>query len=172
MSLFLQSISFGIAVLFILLGLAGVIIPLLPGSLLIWLTVALYALAERANGLTAIDPVTFVVVTLIALITGLSDFWLPLLGAKVSGSSKRALLFGVIGSIIGTFVLPLLGSIAGYAIGILLGEYQKYGDWEKALRAGAGGLAGWGIATLLQLGGGLLILIIFVWQVIAFQSGL
>lgn len=81
MDLFLQSLFFGIAVVFLLVGLAGVIIPLLPGSLLIWLTVAVYAVAERLNGFAAIDPLTFVVITLIALVTGLSDLWLPLLGA-------------------------------------------------------------------------------------------
>ncbi|MFW6183550.1 MAG: DUF456 domain-containing protein [Chloroflexota bacterium] len=170
MTTILQSISFGIAVVFMLVGLAGVIIPLMPGSLLIWLTVVVYAVAERANGFAAIDPLTLIVITLIALVTGLSDLWLPLVGARVSGSSWRALVFGVVGGILGTFILPLVGSIAGYALGILLGEYQKYGDWDKALKAGAGGLAGWGIATALQLGGGLLILIIFVWQVLAFQG--
>lgn len=170
MSLLLQSISFGVAVLFILIGLAGVLIPLLPGSLLIWLTVIIYAVVERANGFAALDPVTLVFITLIALVTGLSDLWLPLLGAKVTGSSKRALLFGVIGAIIGTFIAPLIGSIIGYAVGILIGEYQKYGDWDKALRASAGGLAGVGVATVLQLGGGILILIIFVWQVLAYQG--
>lgn len=172
MDLILQSLIFGIAVVFILVGLVGVVIPLLPGTLLVWLTVALYTVAERLNGFATIDPVTFVVITLIALVTGLSDLWLPLIGAKVSGSSFRSLMFGVIGAIIGTFVLPipLLGSIIGYAVGILAGEYQRYGDWNRALRAGLGGVAGWGIATVIQLGGSLLILIIFVWQVLAYQG--
>lgn len=168
MSLFLQSVAFGVAVFFMLLGLVGVLIPLLPGSLLIWLTVVLYALVERLNGYAAIDPLTLVAITLISLVTGLADLWLPLLGGKVSGSSTRALLFGVAGAIIGTFLLPLLGSIIGYAVGILLGEYQKHRNWDRALRAGAGGLAGWGIGTATQMGGGLLVIIIFIWQVLTF----
>jgi uncharacterized protein YqgC (DUF456 family) len=166
----LQSLVFGLAVLFLLLGLVGVVVPLIPGSLLIWLTVLLYTLFERfISGSGAIDPITFTVITIIALVTGLADFWMPLLGARVSGSSRRALLFGFVGAIIGTFFFPLVGSIVGYAAGILLGEYQKYGEWERALRAGVGGLAGWGVATALQLGGALLIVIIFVWQVLAYQ---
>lgn len=170
MDLVLQSLFFGVAVVFILVGLVGVVVPLLPGSLLIWITVAVYTAAERWNGFAAIDGVTFVVITLIALVTGLSDLWLPLLGAKVTGSSLRSMIYGVVGGIIGTFIIPLLGSIIGYVAGILISEYRRYGDWDKALRAGWGGLAGWGIATALQLGGGLLILIIFVWQVLAYQS--
>ena len=170
MDLILQSIFFGVAVVFLLVGLAGVVVPLLPGTLLLWLTVAVYAVAERLNGFAAIDPVTFAVITLIALVTGLSDLWLPLLGAKVTGSSPRSLVYGVAGGILGTFVIPLLGSIIGYVVGILVGEYRRYGDWNKALRAGWGGLAGWGIATIIQLGGGLIILILFVWQVLAYQA--
>jgi uncharacterized protein YqgC (DUF456 family) len=167
-----QALGFGLAVFFILLGLAGVIIPMIPGTLLIWLSVGAYALLERANDLAAIDPLTFAVITVIALVTGTADLWLPLLGAKASGSSRRALVFGVVGALLGTFLIPipLLGTVIGYAAGVLLGEYHKHRDWDRAVRAGAGGLAGWGIATILQLGGGLLILLIFVWQVLAYAG--
>lgn len=170
MDLIIQSIIFGLAVVFMLAGLVGVVIPLLPGTLLLWLTVAVYAIVERLNGFGAIDLVTFFILTLIALVTGLADIWLPLLGAKVSGSTPRSMLYGAAGAILGTFVLPLLGSIIGYVVGILIGEYRRLGDWEKARRAALGGAVGWGIATVIQLGGGLMILIIFVWQVLAYQG--
>lgn len=172
MTILSQSLSFGLAVFFMLVGLVGVVIPMLPGTLLIWLTVLLYAILERANGFAAIDPLTFIVISLIAIVTGLADLWLPLVGAKASGSSRRALVFGALGALAGTFLIPipLLGTVIGYAAGILLGEYHKHRDWDRALRAGAGGVAGWGIATVLQLGGGLLILLLFVWQVLVYTG--
>lgn len=163
MSVFLDSLSFGLAVVFIVIGLVGTVVPLLPGILLIWLTILVYAIL---TGFTAVTPLGFTVLTLIALVTGTSDLWMSLLGARTGGASRRALLFGIAGAIIGTFVLPLFGTIIGYALGVLLGEYQKRGDWDAALRAGLSGLAGWGIATAIQLGGGLLMLAIFVWQVL------
>jgi uncharacterized protein YqgC (DUF456 family) len=49
--------------------------------------------------------------------------------------------------------------------GILLAEYQKRQDWNLALRASLGGLAGYGIASLIQFGGGLLMIFVFVWQI-------
>ena len=169
----LQTISFGIAVLFILVGLVGVILPVLPGILLVWLSVFFYFLVERALDYTAVDALTFGVITALALVAGTSEVWLPLLGARQRGSSKRAMVAGLLGALIGTFALPipLIGTIAGYAAGVLLGEYQKHGDWDKALRADAGGLAGWGIATVLQLVTGFVILLIFIWQVVAFHQG-
>lgn len=172
MIILMQSLSFGLAIFFILLGLAGVIVPMIPGTFLIWLTVLVYGVFERANGYAAIDPLTFIVITVIALVTGLADIWLPLVGAKASGSSKRALVFGALGALAGTFIIPipLLGTVLGYAGGILLGEYHKHRDWERALRAGAGGIAGWGVATVLQVGGGVLILLLFAWQVLAYAG--
>lgn len=168
MPVLLQSLSFGLAVFFIFVGIAGVLIPIVPGTLLIWLTVVVYAIVERINGFAAVDWVTLSVVTLIALVTGLAEFWLPLLGAKVHGSSRRAILFGVAGGIIGTFAFPLLGTIIGYAIGVLLGEFHKLRDWDKALRASLNAVASWGVAAAMQLGGGFLILLIFIWQVLIY----
>lgn len=163
MSGFLDSLSSGLALVFIVIGLIGTVIPLLPGTLLIWLTILVYAIL---TGFTTVTPLGFAIHTLIALVTGTSDLWMSLLGAKRGGASKRAILFGIAGAIVGTFVIPLFGTIIGYALGILLGEYQKRGDWDSALRAGLSGLAGWGIATVVQLGGGLLMLAIFIWQVL------
>lgn len=162
----LESVTFGLVVAFMIMGLIGVIVPLLPGTLLIWLGVLIYVLD---TGFTTVTLPTFILLTVIALVTGTADLWLPLLGARTGGASWRALLFGTLGAILGTFFIPipLLGTLAGYALGILLGEYQKRGDWEAAVKASLGGLAGWGIATGVQLGGGLLMLFIFVWQVLA-----
>ncbi len=149
---------------FIVLGLIGIAVPMIPGTLLIWIAILIYAII---NGMSSVGVLSFIIITVIALVTGTADLWMPLLGAKSGGASKRALLFGVIGSIIGTFIAPLIGTIIGYALGILLGEYQKRGAWNEALKAGMGGLAGWGIATAIQLGGGVLMLVIFVWQVLS-----
>jgi uncharacterized protein YqgC (DUF456 family) len=171
LSTLLQALAFGAAVAFILVGLIGVVIPILPGILLIWLTVLAYAIVE---GFDSIDWVTFVVITLIALVVGTADIWMALFGSKTGGASFLSMVYGVVGAIIGFFVLgaiaPLVGSlfggILGYSAGVLLGQYQKQRDWKLALKASLGGLAGWGIATILQLGGGLLILVLFVWQVL------
>lgn len=164
MSLFFESITIGLTVTFIVLGLIGIIVPLIPGTLLIWLAILVYA---GVTGFTTVTPLSFAILTLIALVTGTADFWLPLLGAKTGGASLRTILLGVVGAIIGSFVAPLLGTVVGYALGILLGEYVQRNDWNAAVKASLGGVAGWGIATAVQLGGGLLMLVIFVWQAFA-----
>ncbi|RMG90682.1 MAG: DUF456 domain-containing protein [Chloroflexi bacterium] len=164
MSLLLDSLTFGAVIALMVVGLIGVIVPIIPGMLLVWLAALFYVLV---SGFTAVSPLTFILITLISLCAGTSDFWLPLLGAKQSGASRQSLIFGIIGGILGTFILPLFGTIIGYALGILLGEYLARRNWQAALKASFTGLAGWGIATAIQLGGSLLIIILFTADVLA-----
>lgn len=157
-----EAFSLGIIILILLFGLVGTLIPIIPGVLLMWLTVFLYAWVD---GFTAVSTPSFILISLIALITGTADLWLTLFGAKKGGANVKSMLIGTLGAIAGSFVLPIVGTIAGYVAGLLLGEYWQHGDWEIAKRAGLGGLAGWGIATIIQFIGGIFILILFLWQV-------
>jgi uncharacterized protein len=159
---FLESIALVLIILSLIVGLVGTLIPLLPGSLLMWLAILFYGLLYGFETLTWGG---FALISLIALVTGTADIWLTMIGAKKGGASRRSQLFGLLGAIIGTFIVPLLGTIIGYMAGVLLAEYQKRQDWDLALRASLGGLAGYGIASLIQFSGGLLMIFIFVWQI-------
>ncbi|MCA9933882.1 MAG: DUF456 domain-containing protein [Ardenticatenaceae bacterium] len=165
MSIVFEAITFGVIVAFIVVGIIGTAVPIIPGTLLIWMGTAVYAwhVGFDTFGLTY-----FLLLSLIAIVTGTADLWLPLISSKAGGASGRAILFGTIGAIVGTFVLPIpiVGTIVGYIGGLLLGEYQKHGDWELAKKAGLRGLAGWGLATAVQFGGGILMLLIFVIRVL------
>lgn len=167
MDLIIDSLAFGLAVGLIVLGLIGTIVPAIPGPFLIWVTMFVYAWIDKFE---AIDPAWMVVLTLIFIVIALADIWMSMLGAKVAGTSRRAMVYGVIGGIVGFFVFNFFGAIAGYALGVLLGQYQIYRDWRMAIKASIGGLAGIATSTLVQFGGGILMLIIFVWQVLAFRA--
>jgi uncharacterized protein YqgC (DUF456 family) len=172
LQLIFEALIFGFAVGFMIVGLVGIVVPILPGTLLIWLTVLIYAVID---GFETVGWVGFIIITIIALVTGTADLWLPVLGAKSAGAAKRAMVFGLAGGVIGFFLLgglipilgSLLGSVLGYAAGVLLGQYHKYRDWNLALRAGLGSMAGWGIGTAIQFGGGLLIVALFILQVLS-----
>lgn len=158
-----EAVSVGVVIFLLLLGLVGTVIPIIPGVLLMWLTVFIYSLAD---GFTAVSMPAFLVISVIAVITGTSDLWLTLFGAKKGGASIKSMLIGTAGAIAGSFIFPLVGTIVGYIAGLLLGEYWQHGDWELAKKAGLGGLAGWGVATIIQFIGGIFIFVIFLWQVL------
>ena len=158
-----EAVSVGFVIFLLLLSLIGTIIPIIPGVLLMWVIVFIYAWVD---GFTAVSTASFIIISLIALITGTSDIWLTLFGAKKGGASVKSMLIGTVGAVIGSFIFPIIGTIAGYIAGLLLGEYWQHGDWEIAKKAGIGGLTGWGVATIIQFIGGLFIFVIFLWQVI------
>lgn len=159
-----SALGFGIAILFMIVGLVGVIIPVLPGTVLIWLVVVLYGLVA---GIESMGWGAFIILNIIGLFAGTADLWLPFFGAKATGASKRSMFLGAIGLIVGTMIMPLIGTVVGYGLGILLGEYQKQQDWNKAIHAALGGLAGWGVATIIQFGGGLVMIVIFAYTVLS-----
>jgi uncharacterized protein YqgC (DUF456 family) len=158
-----EAVSVGFVIFLLLLSLVGTLIPIIPGVLLMWVIVFIYALVD---GFSAVSTASVIVISLIALVTGTSDIWLTLFGAKKGGASVKSMLIGTAGAVVGSFVFPIVGTIAGYIAGLLLGEYWQHGDWEIAKKAGFGGLAGWGIATVIQFIGGIFIFVIFLWQVI------
>lgn len=159
MELFVQSLLFGLTVVGILVGLIGILVPVLPGPLLIFLSIFGYAYYTQWQ-----DPQLWVTVVLLAtvVVTGTSEWWLPYFGAAKVGESKRASVYGFVGGVVGMFFGFIFGSIAGYALGVLLGTYQKHGDMQKALKASVAGVAGQGTAMVVQFAGGATVLFFFV----------
>ncbi|MGB1250629.1 MAG: DUF456 domain-containing protein [Candidatus Promineifilaceae bacterium] len=155
----LNALLFGFAVVLLIVGLVGTVVPILPGSVLMLFTVLFYGYSHQWQ-----EPSVWitVVMVLILLSSGSADIWLPSLGIKTGGSSWLITILGMVGGIIGTFYGPFVGSILGYAIGVLLGSLYKYGDVRLALRTSLFGVAGQGAASVVQFAGGVVVLIIFV----------
>ncbi len=151
-----------------LIGLAGTVLPALPGVGLIWAAVLIYALAE---GFADLTPVAFAVITLLAALGIASDFLLTQAGSRAAGASWRALAAGIalgaLGFLFGLFVGGI-GAVPTAIIGMLLGifivEYRRRRDWAAALKAGGGWLAGCLASRGLQFLLGLVMIAIFVWQ--------
>ena len=104
---------------------------------------------------------------LIALVTGTANIWLAAVGAKTTGASWRTLVVGFIGAIAGTFLIPipLLGTILGYAGGLILAEYVRLNQWRPALKAAFGGVVGWGVSTAVELIGAVMMILLVATQV-------
>lgn len=157
-----ESVGLGVIILFMFLGLIGSFLPLMPGPLLVWLAALVYSVATH---FTVVGPASFACISLIALVAVTADLWMSYLGAKALGAGSKTILWGAAGALLGFLLLNLFGALLGYALGILVCERRIRGDWRLALKASLGGLAGWGLATVVQAAGSLLIIVIFIWQV-------
>ena len=147
------------------IGLLGTILPVIPGLIIVWLASLYYAAV--VVGFDTFSPWIFALLTVIALVAGTSNIWLAALGAKTTGASWRTLGVGFIGSIAGTFLLPipLVGTIVGYAAGLVLSEYVRQGELRPAVKAAFGGMVGWGISTVVEFVGGVLMILLVATQV-------
>ncbi len=138
---------YALGALALLAGLAGVVLPVLPGSLLLFGGAVLVAWAE---GFTRVGWPTLVVAGLLAAAIWAVDWLASALGAKVSGASKWAVAGATVGLLVGMFFGPA-GILLGPAVGAVVLEYWKDPDFEKALKAGAGTFVGFLVGSVVKV---------------------
>jgi uncharacterized protein YqgC (DUF456 family) len=131
----------------LLAGLAGLILPVLPGALLMYAGVVLVAWAGRFE---QVGWPTLVATGLLAAAIWAVDFLASALGAKVSGASRWAVVGASLGLLVGLFLGPV-GLILGPAMGAMALEYFKDPDFERALKAGAGTLVGFLVGSVVKV---------------------
>jgi uncharacterized protein YqgC (DUF456 family) len=158
-----NTIALVAAALIMLVGLIGTVLPVIPGTLLVFVGAFLYALVE---GFHIVGWPTLAVLGLLTLVATTADIWASSVGAKMGGASGWSVVLGLFGGLAGFVFLSLPGAILGALLAVVLTEIARQDDWKQALKAGSGWIIGWALSTLLQLGIGLTMVAIFVWQII------
>jgi uncharacterized protein YqgC (DUF456 family) len=138
-----------VAAVLVLVGLAGVLLPALPGLPLVF---AGLLLAAWAGGFEQIHVATVVVLGLLTLLSFAVDFWATAHGARRVGASRKALVGAVLGTFAGLFVFPPFGLFAGPFVGALLGELLHGRELRQAAKVGFGTWLGIVLAVVLKLG--------------------
>jgi len=160
--------TFLLALLVMLIGLAGTVLPGVPGLGLIWIAGLIYAIAER---FATMDPLSFTAFTLIAVLGMTADYLLGQAVGRAAGASWQALAAGMAGGAIG-FVLGLFvggigampAGLIGTLLGILVVEYRRRKDLFGATKASGGWLLGCLIGRGIQVALGLVMIALFAWQ--------
>jgi uncharacterized protein YqgC (DUF456 family) len=128
-------------------GVAGLVLPVLPGAVL--LVLGVIALAWAGDfvilgwGTVAFAGLMWLAITAV-------DGAASILGAKAFGASKWAVLGSAVGLLVGLF-LGLPGIILGPAVGALVFEYAKDPNFERALKAGLGTFVGFVVGSVLKV---------------------
>ena len=144
----IESLYYALAVILILVGIAGVILRALPGLPLVFIGMLL---AAWAGDFQQIGWVTLVVLGLLTLLSVAVDFFATLVGAKRVGASKKALWGAVLGTFVGIFFGPI-GLFAGPFVGALLGELWHGKEIGQATKVGLGTWLGIVLGIVLKLG--------------------
>lgn len=147
-----------LGVVLVIVGLAGVVLPALPGA---WLILAGLILAAAADGFTRVGVVTLVVIGVLAVASYFIDFVAAGFGTKKLGASPRAMAGAMIGTVAGLF-FGLPGLIVGPFVGAAIGEWTVHKDLTRSGKAGAAAWLGFAIGTAVKVGVAFLMIGLFV----------
>jgi uncharacterized protein len=123
-----------LSVLLIVVGLAGTVLPALPGPVLVLGGILLGAWID---GFTLVSQTTVAIVTGLAVLAWVLDYVAGLMGAKRAGASPQALVGAAIGTVVGLF-MGLVGVLFMPFVGAVAGEYIARRDEQGAMKVGIG----------------------------------
>ncbi len=155
----LDASLFGLTLLVMLVGLAGLVIPIFPGLLVIWLAALGYGLAV---GFESPGLILFIVITLLMLVGSVLDNLLMGAKAREAGASMISIVVGLAAGIAGTIVWPPFGGLITAPLGLLGAEYFRFRDLKRALEATRGMAIGCGWSYVARLGFGIVMLALWL----------
>jgi uncharacterized protein len=136
-----------LALVLVVIGLAGLVLPAIPGAPLLF---AGLLLAAWADNFEYVGVWTLVMLGILAVLTFGVDVWATMFGAKRFGASKSAIIGALIGSLAGIF-LGFPGILFGPFIGAVIGELLAQRSLQAAARAGVGATIGLVLGAALKL---------------------
>jgi uncharacterized protein len=137
-----------LAVVLIVVGVIGIVLPALPGTVLIFVGLLLAAWADQFE---RVGPLMLTAIGLIAAASYGVDFVAAALGARHLGASKRAMAGAALGTLAGLF-FGLPGIIIGPFLGAIVGELTMHRDWKRVGKAGVAAWVGFAIGTAVKVG--------------------
>ncbi len=112
----------------IAVGVVGILVPLLPGTLLVWAAIAVWAVLERS---TESWVVLGVVTALLGTGVAVKYLW-PARRMRAADVGGRTLAAGAVLGIVGFFVIPVAGLLVGFVLGVYLAELVQRRDQRRA----------------------------------------
>ncbi len=136
-----------VAAAMVLAGLAGSVLPALPGVPLVF---GGLLVAAWADDFQRVGWITLTLLGVLTLASFAIDFAATAMGAKRVGASKLAIVGAALGALGGLF-LGIPGLILGPFVGAVAGEMLSHGEWRKATQAGLATWMGLLFGTLAKL---------------------
>ena len=136
-----------LAALLVLVGIAGIVLPVLPGTPLVF---AGLLLAAWIDDFQRISVWTMLLLGLLTALAWAVDWVAAALGAKRAGASGLAILGAAIGTIVGLFA-GFVGVIFAPLFGAAIGEYFATRDKERAAKVGVATWLGMLLAVAVKI---------------------
>jgi uncharacterized protein YqgC (DUF456 family) len=135
----------------IAVGLVGVLVPILPGSVLVLGAILVWAVLMS----TSAGWVVFAVAAALLAVGAIVKYTVPGRHLKAAGVPNRTLLAGGALGVVGFFVVPVVGLFAGFVVGVYLAELQRVGR-DLAWPTTRSALRAVGVSVLIEMVAGML----------------
>ena len=135
----------------ILVGLVGIVVPVLPGSILILGAVLVWATEDGS----ATAWTVFAVATTMLVVGAVVKYTIPGRRLKGTGVPNRSVMVGGLVGIVGFFVVPVVGLVLGFVLGVFLSEQVRLKDSRAAWQSTKHALKAAGVSMLIELAAGL-----------------
>ena len=135
----------------IAVGLVGIVVAAIPGLILIWGAVLVWALVEQ----TVTGWFVLAFATVLTIVGQVVKYTIPGRRLRDAGIPKRSILAGAVLSIVGFFVIPVVGFIIGFVIGVYLAERYRLGNHVQAWPSTKRAMRAAGLSILIELVAGL-----------------
>ena len=149
--------------LLMLVGLVGIVVPVLPGLFLVWLGTALWAFEHPSHGAWIYCGVAALVYA-----AGLvAQFVLPGRRLKDGGVGTGTMVLAMVLAIVGFFVIPVVGALVGFVLGVFLAESGRHRSRAAAWSGTKHALRAVAMSIGIELVAGFAIVLVWllgVWQ--------
>jgi uncharacterized protein YqgC (DUF456 family) len=146
-----------------LVGLFGLVIPIFPGNVVMWVAALIYGLIF---GFGIKGAVIFAILSVLMVIAVLADNVLMGAKARGKGAAWSSIILALAAGVVFTLVLPPLGGIIAAPLVLFGMEYHRLKDRDKAIEVMRALLAGWGWSFVVRFGIGLMMM--FLWVIWVF----
>lgn len=137
--------------LVIFVGLVGIVLPLLPGLLLVYAAIAVWAVVEH----DAVSWVTLGLVTAVIAATTTVKYLWPARRMRAAEVPTATLIVGAVVGIVGFFVIPVVGLLIGFIGGVFVAELTRCRDYRRAWASTVQAVKGVALSIGVELFGGL-----------------
>jgi uncharacterized protein YqgC (DUF456 family) len=149
---------FGLTQIIMLIGLFGLIVPIFPGTVVMWLAALGYGVV---TGFSTLGIILFVIITLLMILGTLVDNLFVGAGARKSGASWTTIGVALLAGVLGTLIFPPVGGLIAAPLAVLLLEYQRTGSFQLAWQSLRGMAAGWGLSIVARFAIGFIMMVLW-----------
>lgn len=128
-------------------GIVGIVVPILPGALLVWAAIVVWGIAVG----TTEAWIVVAVATLLIAVAQVVKYLVPHRRLRDAGVPRQSMIVGLVLAVAGFFLIPVVGLFLGFPLGVYLEERRRLRAHAPAWASTKHALQAIGLSILIEL---------------------